>query len=122
MWISTARGRLTPEVTSPVDRVTTVFFSCFVDIYRLSCYRFDVIGAFVIAEKDRNTISAARGRARLEMKSPFDSLTRFGTRQPGNFSVIFTCPKLFDFIDLHVKRPLKILGKGYSAVKNFFHR
>jgi hypothetical protein len=35
--ISTAMGRLTPEVTSPVDRASTVFFSCYVDIYRLSC-------------------------------------------------------------------------------------
>jgi hypothetical protein len=34
--ISTGRGRLTPEVTSPVDGATTVFYSCFVDIYRLS--------------------------------------------------------------------------------------
>jgi hypothetical protein len=38
-------------------------------------YRFDVIGAFVIAENDRKTISAARGRARPEVKSPFDCLT-----------------------------------------------
>jgi hypothetical protein len=37
MSISTARGRLTPEVTSPVDRATTVFSACFVDVYRLSC-------------------------------------------------------------------------------------
>jgi hypothetical protein len=37
MSISTVMGRLTPEVTSPVDRATTVFSSCFVDIYRLSC-------------------------------------------------------------------------------------
>jgi hypothetical protein len=80
--ISTARGRLKPEVTSPVDRATTVFYSCFIDIYRLSCtvlpsilYRFDVISAFVIAENGRKTISAARGRARPEVKSPFDSLT-----------------------------------------------
>jgi hypothetical protein len=35
--ISAARGRLTPEVTSPIDRATTVFYSCFIDIYRLSC-------------------------------------------------------------------------------------
>jgi hypothetical protein len=35
--ISAARGRLTPEATSPVDRATTVFYSCFVDICRLSC-------------------------------------------------------------------------------------
>jgi hypothetical protein len=37
MSISNARGRLTPEVTSPADRATTVFSSCFADIYRLSC-------------------------------------------------------------------------------------
>jgi hypothetical protein len=35
--ISTARGRLTPKVTSPVDRATTVFYSCFVHTFRLSC-------------------------------------------------------------------------------------
>jgi hypothetical protein len=38
-------------------------------------YRFDVISAFVIAENGRKTISAARGRARPEVKSPFDCLT-----------------------------------------------
>jgi hypothetical protein len=37
MSISTANGRLTPEVTSPADRAITVLYSCFVDIYRLSC-------------------------------------------------------------------------------------
>jgi hypothetical protein len=72
--ISTARGRLTPEVTSPVDRATTVFYSCFIYIY-VFLYRFDVISAFVIAENGRKTISAARGRARPEVKSPFDCLT-----------------------------------------------
>jgi hypothetical protein len=38
-------------------------------------YRFDVISAFVIAENGRKTISAARGRVRPEVKSPFDCLT-----------------------------------------------
>jgi hypothetical protein len=38
-------------------------------------YRFDVISAFVVAENDRKTISAARERARPEVKSPFDCLT-----------------------------------------------
>jgi hypothetical protein len=73
--ISTARGRLTPEVTSPVDRATTVFYSCFRRHLPSILYRFDVISAFVIAENGRKTISAARGRARPEVKSPFDSLT-----------------------------------------------
>jgi hypothetical protein len=75
MSISTATGRLTPEVTSPVDRATTVFYSCFVDIYRLSCTVSTLLRAFVIAENGRKTISAARGCARPEVKSPFDCLT-----------------------------------------------
>jgi hypothetical protein len=37
MPISTAGGRLRREMTSPVDRATAIFCSCFVDIYRLSC-------------------------------------------------------------------------------------
>jgi hypothetical protein len=64
-----------PEVTSPVDRVTMVFYSCLVDIYRLSCTCFDVISAFLLAENGRKTISAARGRVRPKVKSPYDSLT-----------------------------------------------
>jgi hypothetical protein len=59
MSISIARGRLTPEVTSPVDRSTTVFYSCFVRHLLSILYRFDVISAFVIAENGRKTISAA---------------------------------------------------------------
>jgi hypothetical protein len=73
--ISTARGRLTPEVTSPVDRATTVFLFVLYRHLPSILYRFDVISAFVIAENGRKTISAARGRARPEVKSPFDCLT-----------------------------------------------
>jgi hypothetical protein len=84
-------------------------------------YRFDVISAFVIAENGRKTISAARGRVRPEVKSPFDSLTPIWYRSALEFfQLSFTCQKLFDFFDLHVKCPLKFLGKGYSPVKKFF--
>jgi hypothetical protein len=34
-------------------------------------YRFDIISTFVIAENSSKTISAARGRARPEVKSPY---------------------------------------------------
>jgi hypothetical protein len=37
MSISTLKGRLRLEMRSSVDRATTVFYSCFVYIYRLSC-------------------------------------------------------------------------------------
>jgi hypothetical protein len=72
--ISTARGRLTPEVTSQVDRATMVFYSCLLHLPSI-LYRFDVISSFVIAGNGRKTISAARGRSKPEVKSPFDSLT-----------------------------------------------
>jgi hypothetical protein len=63
-----------PEVTSPVDRATLVFYSCFADNNRTSILnRFDVISACLIAENDGKTISAARGRVRPEVKSLFDS-------------------------------------------------
>jgi hypothetical protein len=46
--ISTARGRLTPEVMTLVDRATTVFFSCFVDIYCLSCTVSTLLGLLLL--------------------------------------------------------------------------
>jgi hypothetical protein len=75
MWISTGRGLLIPEVMSPVDRATRVFFSCFVDIYRLSCTVSTLLALFLIVENGGKTISAARRRVRSEVKSPFDFLT-----------------------------------------------
>jgi hypothetical protein len=74
MSISTARERLIWEVTSPVDRAITVFYSRFVDFYHSILYPFDIITAFLIAENDGKTILAARGRIRSEVTSPFDSL------------------------------------------------
>jgi hypothetical protein len=72
--ISTARGRLIPEVTSSVDRATTVFYACFVDIYRLSCTVSTLLALF-IAENGRKTISVASKRETPEVKSRFDSFT-----------------------------------------------
>jgi hypothetical protein len=51
MSISTARGRLTLEVTSPVNRATTVFYSCFVDIYRLSSTVSTLIALLLLPKK-----------------------------------------------------------------------
>jgi hypothetical protein len=75
MSIATARGRLTSEVTSPVDRATTVLCSCCVDIYPLSCIVLTLLALLLMPKKGIKTISAARGRVRPEVKSPFDCLT-----------------------------------------------
>jgi hypothetical protein len=74
MSISTARGRLTPEVTSPVDRAITVFYSCFVDIYRLSC-TVSTLLALLLLPKMAERRFRPLGGVRPEVKSPFDSLT-----------------------------------------------
>jgi hypothetical protein len=46
--ISSARERLRPEMRSPVDRLTTIFYSCFVDIYRLSCTVSTLLALFLL--------------------------------------------------------------------------
>jgi hypothetical protein len=73
--ISTARGRLTPEVTSPVDRATTVFYSCFTDIYRLSCTVSTLLALLLLPKMAERRFRPLGGRARPEVKSPFDCLT-----------------------------------------------
>jgi hypothetical protein len=62
-----------------------------------------------LAEKSGMTILAARGRAILDMASPFDSLTLICF---GIFRLSLIVQKLLEFFDNHEKRPLKILGKG----------
>jgi hypothetical protein len=74
MSISTARGRLISEVTSPVDTATMVFYS-FCRHALSILYLFDVISAFLIVGNGGETILAARERVRPEVKSPSASLT-----------------------------------------------
>jgi hypothetical protein len=50
MSISTGRERLIPEVTSLVDIATVVFYSCFVDIHRLS-YTLSTLLAYFLLRK-----------------------------------------------------------------------
>jgi hypothetical protein len=48
MSISTARRRLKLEMRSPVDRANTVFYSCFVDNYRLPCNVSTLLALFLL--------------------------------------------------------------------------
>jgi hypothetical protein len=72
--ISTARGRLTPEVMSLVDRATTVFYSCFVDIYRLSCTVSTLFALLLLPKMVDRRFRPLGGRARPEVKLPLDFL------------------------------------------------
>jgi hypothetical protein len=80
-------GCVIPEVTLPVDRATTVFYTCFVDFLPSIFYRFDILSAFLIAEKDGKMISAAKRHVRPEVTSPFDSLTPIWYRSVLEFFV-----------------------------------
>jgi hypothetical protein len=113
--ISTAMGRLRPEIRPPIERATTVFYSYFVDNYRVSSlHPFDVISVFIVAENGGKTISAARGRVRPKMTSPFDFLTQIWYRSALDFiRLSFIVQKIFDVVYLLAKCTLKVLGKKY---------
>jgi hypothetical protein len=119
MSISTAQRRLVPEVTSSVDRATTVFYLYFVDIQSILCH-FDVISAFLTVDNGAKLISIATGCDRPEVTSPSDYLAMISYRSAWNLSLSFTVQNLFKFFDFHAKCPLKVLEKGYSPEKNFY--
>jgi hypothetical protein len=75
-------------------------------------YRFDVISAYVIAENGRKTILAARGRARPEVKSPFNSLTLIWYRSLWNFWAIFHLSKVIRLFRFACKMPFESFGEG----------
>lgn len=65
-------------------------------------YRFKALNAFSLAVYSGMTISAARGRAKPEMTSSFDKLTRNWFR-PGI--------RMFNLSISHAKHPLRIWGR-----------
>jgi hypothetical protein len=83
-------------------------------------YRFDVISAFLIAENGGKTISAARGRVRPEVKSPFDSLTPIWYRSALEFFGYLLPSKVIRLFRFACKMPFEIFGEGIFPVKKFF--
>jgi hypothetical protein len=83
-------------------------------------YRFDVINAFVIAENDRKTISAARRRARPEVKSPFDCLTPIWYRSVLEFFDYFYLSKVIRLFRFACKMPFENFGEGIFPREKIF--
>jgi hypothetical protein len=83
-------------------------------------YRFDVISAFVIAENDRKTISAARGRARPEVKSPFDCLTPIWYRSVLEFFDYLLPVQSYSIFLFACKMPFENFGEGILPREKFF--
>jgi hypothetical protein len=112
MSILTARGRLKLEMRSPVDRVTTVFFSCFVDNYRLSCNVSTLLALFFLQKNGGKTISAARGRTRPDVTSPIDSLTPISYRWASYFGSVSRRSKVIRLFRFACTMPSEKSGKG----------
>jgi hypothetical protein len=83
-------------------------------------YRFDVISAFVIAESGRKTISAARGLARPEVKSPFDCLTPIGYRSVLEFFDYLLPVLSYSTFRFACKMLFENFGEGIFPRENFF--
>jgi hypothetical protein len=85
-------------------------------------YRFDVISAFAVAEIGRKTISAARGRARPEVKSPFDCLTPIWSRSVLEFfDYLLPVQSYSTFsISMYSKMSFENFGEGIFPRERFF--
>jgi hypothetical protein len=120
MSISTARRRLTPEVTSPVDRATTVFYSCFIDIYRLSCTVSTLLARSLLPKMAERRFRPLGGV--LDRKWSHRSIVwpRFVTGRFWNFSIIFYLSKVIRLFRFACKMPFENFGEGISPVKIFF--
>jgi hypothetical protein len=73
MSISTARRRLRPEVTSPIDGSDHRFVLIFNPHFGSIVYRSRVICDFSAVKSGVLSFAAASGRLRPEVMSPFDS-------------------------------------------------
>jgi hypothetical protein len=68
-------GRRKPEVTSPFDSSTLVSYLCLTRITCLTQTSFGSCIQFLIVDYGGLSISNAKGRLRLEMRSPVDRAT-----------------------------------------------
>jgi hypothetical protein len=122
MSISTARGRLRPEMRSPVDRATTVFYSCFVDNYRLSCNVSTLLALFSLpkmAERRFRPLGGVLDRKWRHQSIPWP---RFGIGRFWNFASISHGSKVIRLFRFACKMPFENSGEGVLPWKKIFHR
>jgi hypothetical protein len=117
--ISTARGRLKPKVTSPVDRATTVFYSCFVDIYRLFCTVSTLLALLLLpkmAERRFRPLGSV-----LDRKWSHRSIAwpRFSIGLFWNFSIIFYLSKVMRLFRFAFKIPFENFWEGIFSREKF---
>jgi hypothetical protein len=109
--ILTARGRLRPEMKSPVDRATTVFYSCFVDIYRLSCTVSTLLTLFLSPQMVERRFRSLGGGVDQKLRHQSISCSRFGIGRLWNFASISYRSKvirLFRFACASIEKHMQI--------------
>jgi hypothetical protein len=115
-----AKGRLTPEVTSPVDRTTTVFYSCFVDIYRLSCTVSTFLVFFLLPKMVERRFRQLGGALDRKWRHQSIPWPRFGTGRLWNFASISHRSKVIRLFRFACKMPFKNSGEGVLPPEHFF--
>jgi hypothetical protein len=119
--ISTARGHSIPELTSPVDRVTMVFCSCFVDICRLSCTvptLLAILFRLKWGKDDFGRYGACQTGSEVTVRF-LDS--DFGIDRLWNFSLIFYLSKVIQLSRVACKMPCESFGEGIIPREYIFY-
>jgi hypothetical protein len=118
--ISTVRGRLTPEVTSPVDRATTVFYSCFVDIYRVSCTVSTLLALLLLPQTAERRFRPLGGVWDRKWSHRSIAWPRSGIGRFWNFSIIFYLSKVIRLFRFACKMPFENFGEGIVPREKMF--
>jgi hypothetical protein len=118
--ISTARERLTPEVTSPVDWATTVFYSCFIDIYRLSRTVSTLFALLLLPKMAERRFRPLGGVLDRKWSHRLIAWSRFCIGLLWNFSIIFYLSKVIRLFRFACKVPFENFGEGIFPREKFF--
>jgi hypothetical protein len=112
-------GVLKPDVTSPVDKATTVFSSCFVDIYRLSCTVSTLLARLLLrkmAERRFRPLGACQTGSEVTIRF----LDPIWFRSVLDFSAIFYLSKVIRLFRFACKMPFEIFGEGIFPYEKIF--
>jgi hypothetical protein len=118
--ISNAKGHSTPKVTSPIDRATTVFYSCFIDIYRLSCTVSTLLALLLLPKMAERQFRPIGGVLDRKWSHRSIAWSRFGTGRFWSFSIIFYLSKVIRFFRFACKMPFENFGERIFFRKKFF--
>jgi hypothetical protein len=105
---------------SPVDRATTVFSSCFVDNYRLSCNVSTLFTLFSLPKMAKRRFRPLGGVLDRKWRPQSIPLPRFGLSWFWNFASISHRSKVIRLFRFACKMPFENSGEGVLPLKKNF--